>query len=156
MDNDQAQALVEALYLGDPADDEPFLELDEIIQSVQYALIGGAAEEQGLVAPTLERVKDIRNAGITRAKALTAYGQYANQGDLMNSMISRTNVTSDPFTQQDFEEARFLARPEETDLLTRGVQAEQSLAAPSGQFSVTAGRGGRLVQPGRRGPGVRY
>ena len=58
--------------------------------------------------------------------------------------------------QQDFEEARFLARPEESDLLIRGVQAEQSLAAPSGQFSVAGGRGGRLVQPGRKGPGVRY
>ena len=156
LDTDQAQALVEALYLGDSADGEAFLDLDEIVQSVQYALIGGAAEEQGLVAPSLERVKEIRSAGITRAKALTAYGQYANQGDLMNSMISRTNMTSDRFTQQDFEEAQFLARPEETDLLVRGVQAEQSLAAPSGQFSVAGGRGGRLVQPGRKGPGVRY
>ena len=156
LDTDQAQALVEALYLGDSADGDAFLDLDEIVQSVQYALIGGAAEEQGLVAPSLERVKEIRSAGITRAKALTAYGQYANQGDLMNSMISRTNMTSDRFTQQDFEEARFLARPEETDLLVRGVQAEQSLAAPSGQFSVAGGRGGRLVQPGRKGPGVRY
>lgn len=156
LDNDQAQALVEALYLGDSADGESFLDLDEIVQSVQYALIGGAAEEVGLVAPSLERVKEIRNAGITRAKALTAYGQYANQGDLMNSMISRTNMTSDRFTQQDFEEARFLARPEETDLLVRGVQAEQALSAPSGQFGVVAGRGGRLVEPGRRGPGVRY
>jgi hypothetical protein len=156
LDTDQAQALVEALYLGDSADGEAFLDLDEIVQSVQYALIGGAAEEQGLVAPTLERVKEIRNAGITRAKALTAYGQYANQGDLMNSMISRTNMTADRFTQQDFEEARFLARPEETDLLIRGVQAEQALTAPSGQFGTTAGRGGRLAQPGRRGPGARY
>jgi len=156
LDTDQAQALVEALYLGDSADGEAFLDLDEIVQSVQYALIGGAAEEQGLVAPTLERVKEIRSAGITRAKALTAYGQYANQGDLMNSMISRTNMTSDKFTQQDFEEARFLARPEETDLLVRGVQAEQALTAPSGQFAVAAARGGRLAQPGRRGPGNRY
>ena len=156
LDTDQAQALVEALYLGDSADGEAFLDLDEIVQSVQYALIGGAAEEAGLVAPTLERVKEIRNAGITRAKALTAYGQYANQGDLMNSMISRTNMTADRFTQQDFEEARFLARPEETDLLVRGVQAEQALTAPSGQFGTTAARGGRLAQPGRRGAGARY
>ena len=156
LSDDQAQGLVEALYLGDGESDR-FLELDELIEAFQFALIGGAASEQGLVAPSAERVSAFREAGITRAQALKSYGAFANQSSLISSMISRTNVQGENtavFGQEQFEDALFLSRAEESDLLTRGRQAEGALARGRGGFATTS-KGARLAQPGRA-QGVRY
>jgi hypothetical protein len=156
LSTEQAQGLVEALYLGDP-DGDSFLELDELIEAFQFALVGGAAAEQGLVAPSMERVGEFRQAGIDRAKALKGYGSFVNQGSLIESMIRRTNVQGEgaaTFGQEEFENAVFLSQAPETDLLTRARQGELARARTPGGFATTS-RGARLAQPGRGATGVR-
>ena len=157
LSTEQAQGLVEALYLGDP-DGDSLLELDELIEAFQFALVGGAAAEQGLVAPSMERVGEFRQAGIDRAKALKGYGSFVNQGSMIESMIRRTNVQGEgaaTFGQEEFENAVFLSQAPETDLLTRARQGELARARTPGGFATTS-RGARLAQPGRGVTGVRY
>jgi len=154
----QAQGLVEALYLGDPDNEDPLLDLDELIEAFQFALIGGAAAEQGLVAPSMARVGAFRQAGITRATALKGYGAYVNQGSMIESMLSRTNIQGEGaarFGQEDFENAVFLSQAPEVDLITRARQDEMARGRAPGGFATTS-RGARLAQPGRTGGGVRY
>jgi len=158
LSDDEKQALVEALYLGDVTQNDSLLEFDELTEAYQFAIIGGAASEQGLVAPSLDRIKAIRDAGIDRAKALKAYGSFKGQQGMINSMLSRTNVQGQgmgEFTQADFEEAVFLNRAEETDLLTRARQSEEALSRGSGGFA-TSMQGNRLSQVGRSGSGTLY
>ena len=158
LSGDEQQALVEALYIGDVTENDPLLEFDELAEAYQFAIIGGAASEQGLVAPSLDRVKAIREAGINRAQALKAYGMYSGQKGLINAMLSRTNVQGQgmsAFTQSDFEEAVFLNQAEETDLLTRARQSEQALSRAGGGFA-TSMQGNRLRQTGRSGSGAAY
>ena len=158
LSGDEQQALVEALYIGDVTENDPLLEFDELAEAYQFAIIGGAASEQGLVAPSLDRVKAIREAGINRAQALKAYGMYSGQKGLINAMLSRTNVQGQgmsAFTQSDFEEAVFLNQAEETDLLTRARQSEQALGRAGGGFA-TSMQGNRLRQTGRSGSGAAY
>ena len=157
LSTEQAQGLVEALYLGDP-DGDSLLELDELIEAFQFALVGGAAAEQGLVVPSMERVGEFRQAGIDRAKALKGYGSFVNQGSMIESMIRRTNVQGEgaaTFGQEEFENAVFLSQAPETDLLTRARQGELARARTPGGFATTS-RGARLAQPGRGATGVRY
>lgn len=158
LSEEERQGLVEALYLGDATNQDPLLEFDELTEAYQFAIIGGAASEQGLVAPSLDRVKAMRNAGIDRAQALKAYGNFAGQQGLINAMLSRTNVQGQgvsTFDQSDFEEAVFLSQAEETDLLTRARQSEQALSRGSGGFA-TSMQGNRLRQTGRSGSGAAY
>ena len=158
LSGDEQQALVEALYIGDVTENDPLLEFDELAEAYQFAIIGGAASEQGLVAPSLDRVKAIREAGINRAQALKAYGMYSGQKGLINAMLSRTNVQGQgmsAFTQSDFEEAVFLNQAEETDLLKRARQSEQALGRAGGGFA-TSMQGNRLRQTGRSGSGAAY
>ena len=158
LSGDEQQALVEALYIGDVTENDPLLEFDELAEAYQFAIIGGAASEQGLVAPSLDRVKAIREAGINRAQALKAYGMYSGQKGLINAMLSRTNVQGQgmsAFTQSDFEEAVFLNQAEESDLLTRARQSEQALGRAGGGFA-TSMQGNRLRQTGRSGSGAAY
>ena len=158
LSEEERQGLVEALYLGDGTELDPLLDFDELTEAYQYAIIGGAASEQGLVAPSLERIKAIRQAGIDRAKALKAYGTFAGQQGLINAMLSRTNVQGEgvgTFTQSDFEEAVFLNQAAETDLLTRASQSEQALGRAGGGFA-TSMQGNRLRQTGRSGSGAAY
>tara|TARA_B100000686_G_scaffold96990_2_gene103785 strand:+ start:19394 stop:21367 length:1974 start_codon:yes stop_codon:yes gene_type:complete len=158
LSGDEQQALVEALYIGDVTENDPLLEFDELAEAYQFAVIGGAASEQGLVAPSLERIRAIREAGINRAQALKAYGMYSGQKGLINAMLSRTNVQGQgmsAFTQSDFEEAVFLNQAEETDLLTRARQSEQALGRAGGGFA-TSMQGNRLRQTGRSGSGAAY
>lgn len=158
LSEEERQGLVEALYLGDGTELDPLLDFDELTEAYQYAIIGGAASEQGLVAPSLERIKAIRQAGIDRAKALKAYGTFAGQQGLINAMLSRTNVQGEgvgTFTQSDFEEAVFLNKAAETDLLTRASQSEQALGRAGGGFA-TSMQGNRLRQAGRSGSGAAY
>jgi len=158
LSGDEQQALVEALYIGDVTQNDPLLEFDELTEAYQFAIIGGAASEQGLVAPSLDRVRAIREAGISRAQALKAYGSFKGQQGMINAMLSRTNVQGQgigEFTQADFEEAVFLNRAEETDLLTRARQSEEALSRGSGGFA-TSMQGNRLSQVGRSGSGTLY
>ncbi|MBO59906.1 MAG: hypothetical protein CL440_06850 [Acidimicrobiaceae bacterium] len=158
LSGDEQQALVEALYIGDVTENDPLLEFDELAEAYQFAVIGGAASEQGLVAPSLERIRAIREAGINRAQALKAYGMYSGQKGLINAMLSRTNVQGQgmsAFTQSDFEEAVFLNQAAETDLLTRARQSEQALGRAGGGFA-TSMQGNRLRQTGRSGSGAAY
>lgn len=154
LSTEEAQGLVEALYFGDTEQGDSLLELDELVEAFQFALIGGAAVEQGLRAPSMERVGAFRQAGIDRARALKGYGAYSNQGQMIRSMLSRTNVQGQDvgeFGLEEFETALFLSGAEETDLLTRARQGENARARPRGGFATTA-RGARLAQPGRGAP----
>ena len=144
--------------MGDPGNDDPLLALDELIEAFQFALIGGAAAEQGLVAPSMARVGAFRQAGITRATALKGYGAYVNQGPMIESMLSRTNIQGEgaaTFGLEEFENAVFLSQAPEVDLITRARQGEMARGRAPGGFATTA-RGARLAQPGRKGTGVRY
>lgn len=119
---------------------------DALSYAFQYALLGSAATEQGLTAPSAEMVERLRAAGVDRSRAMTAYGAYANTQNLISGMVQR--ATGEEFGQEEFEEAVLLGEGESVDLLQRARGLEQAYARRSGGFS-TGQEGSRFTQRGR-------
>lgn len=123
---EDARALADALARVDTDGNPRVLALNELVQGLQFALIGGAATYQGLQLPTAERVAAFRQAGIDRARALEGYAQIARQGETLRGALRRAGLAQ-TFSQQDFEDALFLSSARETDLLQRAQSAERAL-----------------------------
>lgn len=119
---------------------------DALSYAFQYALLGSAATEQGLTAPSAEMVERLRAAGVDRSKAMAAYGAYANTQNLVSGMVQR--ATGEEFGQKEFEEAVLLGEARSVDLLDRARGLEQSYARRSGGFT-TGQEGSRFTQSGR-------
>jgi len=137
-----------------PESRQQMLSLDELTAALEYALIGGAASQQGLAIPGLDRIAEIRQAGITRAQALEGYRTFATQKNLLQAQVARLNEGRRSFTQSDFEEAVFLQNATESDLLQRAAAREASFGRAQGNVGFSTDRYGRLVQAGFTPSGV--
>lgn len=130
----------------------PHLNLNELMLSFEYALIGSAASQSGLDIPDRDRIEAIRQAGVDRAKALEAYSDFASQRNLLSGAVQRGGLGSG-FSQEEFERAVFLQQAPARDLLQRALGFEESLGRAGGGAGFAQDRVGRVFQPGLRQPG---
>jgi len=119
---------------------------DELSYAFQYALIGSAATEQGLTAPSLEHVEQLRAAGVDRARASAVYSNYATTKQMIAGMVERANVGE--FTQEDFSKATFLTDSARMQQLEKARAGEVNRGRQSGGFSVQQDQD-RYTQIGR-------
>lgn len=124
------------------------LNLHELSYAFQYALLGSAATEAGLEAPTREMVEKLRSAGVERARAAQVYGQYSTGVEALRGMTQRAGMAD--ITQAQFAEAGLLNEAESVDLVERARGLEAQLGRRAGGFQ-TGQQGGRITQRGRRG-----
>lgn len=143
---DFARQMADALYHGGTADGT-FLNLNELMYSFQYALIGGAASQAGLGLPDEGRLEQLRQAGVDRAKALEGYSKIASQGEAFQGMLTRAG--SQRFSTNDFEKALFL-QTGEAETLRRAQAQEEALGQAGGGAAFSQGRTGGLQQRGLR------
>jgi hypothetical protein len=125
------------------------LSLNELLHAFEYAMIGSAASAAGLTLPEKERIEQFRQAGIDRARALEAYGQYGAQRNLLSGMVQRAQLGA-RFSQSDFEDAVFLRTASATQLLEQAQAREQALGKAGGVAAIRQDGAGRFVQPGLR------
>lgn len=143
-----AREVMGALFTGgDPTGSTRTLSLDELMTSYEYAMLGSAATEQGLVMPSRERISEIRAAGIDRAKALRSYGAFAEQRTALQAMAQRHHTQS--ISQQLYEDAVFLSRGQATQTLKTAMDRERSLGQAGAEFQYGID-GRRITQLGRR------
>jgi hypothetical protein len=148
LDPEFARSMMDVLYTGgDTTGSSGFLGLNELMNAFEYALIGGAAVDQGLNMPSIDRVRAIRNAGIDRAKALESYSSFAQDKNRIAGMVQRAGGGG--FGQAEFEEAVFLQSAEESELLRRAQRQEEALGRGGGGAGFSQ-QGARLTQRGLR------
>jgi hypothetical protein len=144
-----ARTIMDALYTGgDGTSAAPTLNLQELITSFEYAAIGAAATNAGLGLPTKERIAELRAAGVDRAKAQSAYQQFAANKGIYEASVQR--VDGGQFGQQQFEDATMLGSADAMSTLQRGLAREEAAGQQQGQFRFDMDRQGRLEQAGFR------
>lgn len=143
-----ARRIMDALYTnaGQPGQT---LDLQDLVSSFEYAAIGAAARNAGFDLPTKERVAQIRAAGVDRARAQSAYLEFAKAGQArVDDAVRR--ATGGRFSQADFEDASFLGDGAKAAALQNGLAREDAAGQAAGGFNPQMDRRGRLVQPGMR------
>lgn len=136
----QLRDWLQALHMG--PNGEP-LSLSELTAAFEHALIGAAATGVGLELPSVERVEQLRQVGVNRARALEQYSTFAQFRHLWTGAVQRAGLGT-AFTQSQFEEAAFLGSPTETARLQQALAAEKALSQASFQASWRYDRYGRL------------
>lgn len=145
LDPDFAKQIADSLYHGGSATG-PFLSLQQLLSSFQYAVIGGAASQSGLELPTQARLDALRTAGVTQDKAAQGYAYIAeNQGQLQGA-LDRMN-SGRQFSTQDYEKALFLSSAPEENLLTQAQAGDKALTQEGGG-AATSQQQGRVAQQG--------
>jgi hypothetical protein len=124
-----------------------YMDLNELVLTFTYAMLGSAASEQGLILPTRERLAKFVEAGVNRSRAMQAYGAYSVAQYGLAGMASRANVQE--IDQSLFEEAMLLNQGDASAALDKALGLEDSLGQAGGGFS-TQLEGKRLTQSGRR------
>lgn len=145
-----ARQIMDVLYTGGSSkvnQAQPFT-LQELLSTFEEAALGAAATEVGLELPTLERIQELRAAGIERARAKTGFALYAKDGNLFNAAVQR--ATGSGFDQGQFEQAAFLEDPDQTRRLGQGLAYERSAGLTPGGFRFDQDRTGRIFQRGLR------
>lgn len=148
VDPNFARTIMDAIYTGGGGTVTGTLNLQELLSSFEYAAIGSAATQAGLALPTRERIAEIRAAGVDRARALTAYGQFGATGNLYDSLVRRAGRGS--FGQADFEDAAFLGDSGDQARLAAGIARENAAGERQGGFQFQQNRRGRFTQQGFR------
>ena len=143
-----ARTMMDALFHGGDPNTNRTLNLTELMNSFEYAMVGSAATGQGLELPSLERIRAIRQAGIDRTKALDAYSQFAQNKNLLAGMVDRLNEGAGTFGQNEFEKAVMLRSAPEAQLLAQAQAKEQAAGARSGEAGFSLGANGQLQQRG--------
>lgn len=138
--------------VGDDPTATSLLSLDALQHAFQYALLGSAATASGLRAPGAERLEALRQAGVTRAKALDAYGTIGSKRGLLEGMVSRSGFN--PMDEQDFEKALLLNSGNEKDLLERAQGLETAYGQRTGFAAFRQSKAGALQQYGLKPIGV--
>jgi hypothetical protein len=141
-----ARTMADALFHGgDPNGGVP-LQLNELMHSFEYAMIGSAASANGLQLPDKDRLEAMRQAGIDRAKALSGYSAFAQNAGQISASVQRLN-TGATFGQSEFEKAQFLSDASSQALLAKGQSLEKSLGENAGVAQQSM-KDGRLAQRG--------
>lgn len=146
IDSAFAKQMMDVLYHGGQPG-ERFLNLQELMNAFEYAMIGSAATQSGFKLPDKDRVVAIRQAGVDRAKALEAYSSFGVEQGRLRGAVQRANRAT-TFTQDDFERAVLLQQADAVQLLQQAQGAEEALRRRSGSFAFDMGRDGSLVQRG--------
>lgn len=146
MDPEVAKQFMTLLHLG-PETGARQLDLNELTRAFENSLLGSAAISQGLDIPTVDRVNELRNAGITQAQAIKSYGQYSKDQALLRGMASRAKVGD--FGQNEFEQGAMLQQGKQVGLMEKMFGLEEALGKgrEGGAVGVS---GGRFVQQGLR------
>lgn len=151
VDPNFARQMMDQLYHGgDPsANTTQLLNLDELMHSFEYAMLGSAASVNGFQLPDKQRLEQIRNAGIDRTKALQAYGDYAHNQNLIAGEVSRAGGGT--FGQNEFEQAVLLQQGDAAGTLAQAQAQEKALGHASGGPEFAKDRAtGRTTQSGLR------
>lgn len=143
-----ARQVMDALFTG-TTPGTPTLPLDQLLHSFDLAMLASAATESGLEMPTRERVEALRQAGVTRARAIQAYGGFARNQGVLQGASQRANLGFE-FDQQKWEEAVLLGKGQAVGDLSRLVATEDNFGRPQGGFAMTM-EGSRIAQAGRLG-----
>jgi hypothetical protein len=141
-----AQQMMDVLYHGgEGAAATRTLNLQELTNAFQYAMLGSAATQNGLNLPDKARVEAIRQAGIERTQALQTYADFAKNKGIYDAAVQR--ATGQSFGQDDFEKAAFLQQADSQLLLQKGLGSEKAMGQKSGSFAFSS-QGGQLTQSG--------
>ena len=122
------------------------MSLNDLVTTYTYAMLASAATEQGLTLPSADRLEAFVQAGVTRARALQAYGTYSVAQFGLAGMAERANVGE--IDQGLFEEASLLYRGDAMEAVNKAVALEEAGGRAGGGFN-TQLEEGRLVQLGR-------
>jgi hypothetical protein len=147
---DFARQMMDLLYHGgDPSGQTTqLLNLDQLMHAFDYAMIGSAATANGLQLPGQDRINAIRDAGVTRDAALKAYGQFAQDQNLLSGEAARAGRT---FGQNEFEQAVLLQQGQQAGELASLDAQEKALGHAGGAADVVTDQvTGRPEQRGLR------
>ena len=142
---DMAKQMTDLLYHGGDPQGGSLLGLNQLQSALEYALLGSAATEQGFNLPTADRIAAFREAGITRAKALDAYGTFSSQ---MGKIQGETERVGHEFGQADWENAQFLRNGAAMATLGQAQAQEQALGSANNAGAISFDQQGRVVQRG--------
>lgn len=121
-----------------------YLTLSELQHAFEAALIGGAATLNGLEMPNQERIAELRQAGVDRAKALEVFGDVGAHGSLYSGEGLRAGLGAlDQSTQED---ALFKLNGHAMDLLQRAQDFEKSLGERESNVDIRESDQGRMLQ----------
>lgn len=123
------------------------LSLDELLATFDYAMVGSAATEAGFELPTRERIQQLIDAGVDRARALRGYSEMALRQAGLQSMAARFREQA--LNMEQLEDAFVLEKAPAIGRVTRLFNQERSLGQAGGGFAQQL-EGNRVVQQGRR------
>lgn len=143
-----ARQVMEAIYSGGSAESvaQP-LPLQDMLEAFEFAAIGAAATDAGLVMPTKERLVEIRRAGVERSQAIQSYRRFGRDAGMIAAAVARSRGKI--FGQREFEQAEFFGSATATQDLEAGFAYMESVGREQGQFRFTE-RNGRIGQAGLR------
>lgn len=144
-----ARQIMDALYHGGNPTGGDYLNLEELLQSFEYAAIGSAATQAGLSLPDRARIAEIRSAGIDRARATQLYSQYGANSGVYGEAVRRSG--NGAFDQSAFENAAFLGNSADQTRLAVGLAREDAAGKSQGFTRFDEDGSGRLNQRGLRG-----
>jgi hypothetical protein len=145
---DFARQIMDAIYTGGERGGQAgSLNLQELLDSFQFAAVGAAAQNAGLSLPTKERLAAIRAAGIDQAKMIQGYQQFGQNKEVFNAAIQRARGT-ERFGVLGFEKAMFLGDADAMRQWEAGLTYMESAGKTQGQFRFDENRQGRFQQKG--------
>jgi hypothetical protein len=148
-DSKFARQIVDALYHeGAPTDPTKYLNLNELMSAFEEAALGAAAKGVGLEMPDKARVAELRAAGIDRAKARSAYSDFATYKNQYAGMVERLTQGAQTFGQSDFENAALLGKGDARSLLEKATAQEKSYGQSTGGVNFSQDKSGRFQQRG--------
>lgn len=146
VDTGFARQIMDAIYTGGaPGDDSSTLSLEDVLSSFEYAAIGAAARNSGLVLPDKERLAEIRAAGVERRQAIESYMAFGRDRERLSAASEAAGFGG--ITQDEFERGAFLGDAGAARELDRAVAREEASGRSAGAFRFSEDRG-RLVQRG--------
>lgn len=147
---DVAKQYIDLLYTngqmggsGEPTAGAEPISFDALNRAFQYAMLASAASEQGLRLPDKARLQEFVQAGVSRANAVRAYGQYAQNKYGLAGMAERAGIQT--IDQTMWEEATLLMQGRESALIDKAMDRERSLSRQGGGFSSRM-EGSRVTQ----------
>jgi len=146
VDPDFAQKIMGSLFQGGQKHAGRMLDLDELMSSFDFAILGSAAREAGLELPTKQRIQALVQSGISRAQAARSWAQFSSTRGLLQGAAQRAGL--DGFSQDLWEEATLLARGDAVTKLNRVIGGENALGQEGTGFASDL-EGGRITQRGR-------
>jgi hypothetical protein len=144
-----ARQIMDAIYTGGmtiPRGGQAgSLDLQELLDSFEFAAIGAAAKNAGLELPTKERLAEIRAAGVDRAKAIQGYREFGKNSTAYAAAVQRARGTA--FGQEQFEAGQFLGDAQASRDFEAGLAYMESAGKSQGSFRFGE-EGNRFVQKG--------